>query len=217
MEVAAAIQGGIRTIPSGRIRDTGSEYSVKFDADYDQVDDIGALEVANHGGRRCYVRDIARVKMATKELRQAATLNGRPCVAIKVIKKSDANAVHVVRAVRGAVDKLSGNLPGGMELVWVTDDGTFTEATVASAWSNVAEGVLLTAAILFLFLYNVRSLLVIAATMPLTIVIGLFFMQMVGVHAQHLDADRHRHVGRRSGDQLDRGARVDHQTPGAVG
>ena len=58
-----------------------------------------------------------------------------------------------------------------MELIWVTDDGTFTEATVNSAWINVGEGILLTAAILFVFLYNFRSLLVVSITMPLTIVI----------------------------------------------
>ena len=67
-----------------------------------------------------------------------------------------------------------------MELVWVTDDGTFIEATVNSAWINVAQGVGLTALILFLFLYNFRSLLVVVVTMPLTIVIGIFFMYIMG-------------------------------------
>lgn len=84
----------------------------------------------------------------------------------------------MTRRVRDVVDALKGNLPGGMELVWVTDEGRFIEASVWSAWSNVGEGIVLTAAILFVFLYNLRTLLVICITMPLTIVIGLFFMQM---------------------------------------
>ena len=74
---------------------------------------------------------------------------------------------------------LNQELPGGMELVWVTDDGTFIKATVDSAWINVGQGILLTALILFLFLYNFRSLLVICITMPLTIVIGLFLMHFL--------------------------------------
>ncbi len=65
-----------------------------------------------------------------------------------------------------------------MELIWITDDGTFIEATNWSAWINVLQGVAMTAAILFLFLYNLRALLVVSITMPLTIVIGLFFMHM---------------------------------------
>jgi len=179
-DVVSVVRSGVGTIPSGRVRERGTEYSVKFDADYDRVEDIGELEVANFGGQRCYLRDVGHVEMATEELRQAATLDGRPCIAIKVVKKSDANAVAVVRQVREAMDRLNRELPGGMQLLWITDDGAFTEATVSSAWTNVGQGILLTAAVLFVFLYNLRSLLVIAMTMPLTIVIGLFFMQMVG-------------------------------------
>jgi len=178
--VVQVIQQAVRTIPSGRVRDSGSEYSVKFDAEYDREEDIASLEVANQDGRRCYIRDVGRVEMTTEEFRQRAFIDGRPCIAIKVIKKSDANAVQVANRVRGAMGTLNEELPGGMELVWVNDDGRFIEATNQSAWVNVVQGILLTGAVLFLFLYNLRTLFVVAITMPVTIVIGLFFMQAVG-------------------------------------
>jgi len=180
MNVVEAIQQAVRTIPSGRVTDSGREYSVKFDAEYKEVSDIGSLEVAGDGGQRCFVRDIGRVVMTTEELRQKATVDGRPCVSIQVVKKAEANAVEVVNRVKAAMARLNERLPGGMELVWISDDGRFIEATVESAWSNVGQGILLTAAILFLFLYNLRATLVVAITMPLTIVIGLFFMQLAG-------------------------------------
>ena len=179
-DVVKVIQEEIRTIPSGRVRAGAREYSVKFDAEYDKVADIGQLEIINTEDQRCYLKNIGRVEMGTEELRQTAYVDGRPCVAIKVIKKADANAVNVVDRVRYAMSDLQKQLPGGMELVWITDDETFTRAMVNSAWINVAEGILLTVLILFLFLYNIRALLVVSITMPLTIVIGLFFMQMVG-------------------------------------
>ncbi len=180
MHVVQAIQQAVRTIPSGRVRDRGTEYAVKFDADYDSVTALADLEIANDQGRRCHIRDIGQVRMATDELRQVATIDGQPCIAIKVVKKADANAVRVANAVREAMGKLNAELPGGMELIWVDDDGRFIEASNQSAWINVLQGILLTAGILFLFLYNLRSLFVVAVTMPLTIVIGLFFMQLVG-------------------------------------
>ena len=180
MDIVAAIQNGIRTIPSGHVKDAGREYSVKFDAEYKTVADIGGLEVANEQGRRTYVRDIGRVAMTTEELRQKAAIDGRPCIYIKVVKKAEANAVRVVNRVKAAMENLNEELPGGMDLVWITDDGRFIEATVQSAWINIGQGILLTAVILFLFLYNFRSTLVVVITMPLTIVIGLFFVQLVG-------------------------------------
>ncbi len=179
-DVVRAIQMNVGTIPSGRVRDARAEYSVKFDADYQQARQLETLEIANNGGRRVRLGDVGRVVMKMGELRQAARLDGQPCVAIKVIKKADANAVKVARAVREAVSRLNSQLPGGMKLVWVADDGTFIEATNRSAWMNVVQGILLTAAILFLFLYNVRTLFIVSITMPLTIVIGLFFMHAVG-------------------------------------
>ncbi len=179
-DIVQAIEQGIRTIPSGRIRAGEREYTVKFHAEYDTIPTIGQLEITSSNGQRCYLRDVGRVEMAMKELRQTAFIDGRPCIAIKVIKKADANAVKVVDRVRAAMEDLQRGLPGGMELVWVTDDGTFTRSMVNSAWINIAEGIVLTALILFLFLYNLRALLVVSITMPLTVVIGLFFMHLAG-------------------------------------
>ena len=176
MDVVAAVSGGIRTIPAGRIRQGGTEFSVKYDGEYDEVRAIGGLEVANSEGSRITIADLGRVVMTNDELRQAAFIDRRPCIAIRVVKKSDANAVKVTERVKDALASLKSTLPGGMELVWVTDDGGFIQASVDSAASNIWQGVLLTAAILFLFLYNIRLTLIVALTMPVTIVISLFFL-----------------------------------------
>ena len=178
--VVQTIKAKITTIPSGRVQGEGMEYSVKFDAEYSNVEDIGNLEVANNNGQRVYIRDIGRVEMTTEELRQSSVIDGRNGIAIKVVKKADANAVEVVNNVKKAIESIQKELPGGMDLVWVTDDGLFTEATVESAWFDVALGIVLTALILFLFLYNLRSLLVVGITMPLNIVISLFFIYYMG-------------------------------------
>ena len=180
LDIYQAIKSGIRTVPSGRLQDKGTEYSVKFDADCDAIEEIGRLEIANDSGQRCHIADVGRIQMATDELRQQASVDGRQCVSIRVIKKAEANAVAVTERVKAALADLQGTLPGGMELVWVTDDGRFTEAMLQSAWSDVLVGILLTSGILFLFLYNLRTLVVVSISMPLTIIIGLFFMQMAG-------------------------------------
>lgn len=180
MDVVKAVQSGVKTIPAGRIREGGTEYSVKFDADYETIAGLNDLEIANQEGRRCYLRDVGRAILATEEVRQRATLDNKPCIAIKVVKKADANPVAVANAVKKAIDRLNRELPAGMKLIWVSDDATFIEAMNADAWKNVGLGIVLTAAILFFFLYEVRSLLIVSITMPLTIIIGLFFMQAVG-------------------------------------
>lgn len=180
MQVVEAVKAGLRTIPSGRVREGGMEYSVKFDAEYDDIAQLANLQIATQQGRRCYLRDIGQVVLGTEEVRQAARLDGQPCIAIQVVKKAEANAVQVVHNLRRAVERINRELPASMQLVWLRDDGTFVEAMAEDAWVNVAVGIALTAGILFLFLYEFRSLLIVSITMPLTIVISLFFMYAIG-------------------------------------
>ncbi|MCC8180360.1 MAG: efflux RND transporter permease subunit, partial [Planctomycetes bacterium] len=180
LDVVAALSGGVLTTPAGRIQDSGNEYNVRFDAEYDDFREIGDLQVAGKDGARRYIRDLGHVVMASDEIRQASFINGRPCIGIQVVKRSDANAVMVVNEVRSRLDEINNNLPGGSELVWISDDGEFIEANFNTTSSNIVDGVILTAIILFLFLWNPRSTLVVAISMPLTIIISIFLMQLSG-------------------------------------
>jgi len=178
MQVIQSLRQGVGILPAGRIRDHGMEISVKYDGDFQDVTSLGNLEIAGFEGQRIRIRDVGTVVMTTREVREIAALDGRECIIIRVVKKSDANAVRVAEEVERRMEELRKELPGGMKLTWFTDDATFIRATNESAWINVLQGILLTGGILFLFLYNLRSLLVIAITMPLTIVIGLFFLEL---------------------------------------
>ena len=179
-DIVRALTQGIGKIPAGRVRDSGTEYSVKFNAEYDDLADIGLLEVAGENGSRCYLSNLGTVRMGSEERRQVSFIEGHHAVAIRVVKKADANAVRVVESVRKAFGDIQSTLPGGMKLDWISDDGTFIRATVNSTRSSIVQGILLTAVILFLFLYNVRSTMVVAITMPLTIVISLFVLHALG-------------------------------------
>ena len=179
-DVAGAMQGGILSLPGGRIREKGSEFTVRFDAEYDSVDGIGELEVANRDGVRVKVRDLGTVRMATEEVRQRAMMDGKPGVVIKVVKKAEGNVVDVVRETRRRFEQIRGELPGGMELTWVSDESGQIQASVDSAVQSVFEAVAVCAAVLLLFLVNVTTTLIVTITMPVTICIALFFMNLAG-------------------------------------
>ncbi len=174
--VVRALQTGVVTIPSGRVLQGESEYGVTFRAEYDSIADIENLEIANRNGQRVYLRDVGRAVLGMAELRQISELDGRPAIAINIVKRADANAVDVIKRVERYLESIRRGLPEGMDLVLVSDQKVFTESMNSGAWVNVLQGVLITAGILFFFLYNVRTLFIVAVTMPLTIIIGLFFL-----------------------------------------
>lgn len=166
-------------IPSGTLGDNIMEVSVSFDAEFKDFDEIRSLEIENNNHGRIYLGDIAAVKMVPKEKRTKAYYNGQPAVNLKIIKKSEANAVKVAGRVKQVVDeiKTTSSIPGGMELVWFTDDAEFIQASVSDAWSNVFMGIALTAFILFIFLHEIRSTMIVTFTIPASVIITFAVMR----------------------------------------
>lgn len=179
-DVAGALRGSVLSLPGGRLRDSGSEYSLRFDAEYETVPEIENLEVANKNGSRVLLRDVGSVRMATEEVRERAILDGKQGVVIKIVKKSEGNTVKVVNDCRKRFEDILPEMPGGMNLAWVSDESQNIEASVDSAVESVWQAVLLCAFILFAFLVNIRTTVIVAITMPVTICISLFFMQIAG-------------------------------------
>lgn len=179
-QLVQKLQDEILNLPSGRVRENGMEFSVRFDAEYDTAEEIANLEVANNNGQRICLRDLGRVFMSVEEVRQRATLNGRPGVLMKIVKKSEANTVKVVKLIRECFEDRKEHMPDGMELVWVSDDANIVSSMVKGGVSDIMSSIVLCAIILILFLANFRTAVVAGVAMPLTVIISLFFIYLTG-------------------------------------
>lgn len=180
MDVCKAVQGGILNLPSGNVREQGNEISVRFDAEYQSVDEISAVEIASAHGARIKLRDIGTVRQAAKEIRERAALDGRTGIIMKVVKKGEGNTVAVVNETRKRFTEVKPHLPGGMHLDWVSDDATMITDVVDSTLTSIYVAILLCAGILFIFLFNIPTTVIVGITMPITMVISLFFMKVFG-------------------------------------
>lgn len=179
-DAVGALQGGVLSLPGGRIRERGNEYTVHFDAEYQNVADIANLEVANREGRRLRLADLGSVRLATAEIRERAILDGKQGIALKIVKKAEGNIVALSRETHKRFKEIQETLPGGMELTWVADESVNIRESVRSAISSVVGAILLCALVLFVFLVNIRTTLIVAITMPVTIIISLFAMYLAG-------------------------------------
>ncbi len=178
--IIGALRANILSLPAGRVREDGNEVSVKFDAEYSSLEGIASLEVATVNGMRRYLRDFARVSMASEDIRQNAFIDGKPCIQMNILKKGEANAVAVVSKIRRQVEDVRKMLPPGLELIWYNDSGKYVQATANNTLSDILSGVVLCALILLFFLANIGSTLIVAISMPLTIIISMFFLNLIG-------------------------------------
>lgn len=179
-DVAGVLQQGILALPGGRIHEWGSEFSVRFDAEYSEISEIEALEVVNHQGARLKLKDLGTVRLTSAEVRQHALLNSEQGIVLKIVKKAEGNVVTLVEESKKRFEEVKSQLPGGMELSWVSDESQNVVESVNSAISSVLGAIILCAFILLVFLVNVRTTIIVAITMPVTICISLFFIQMSG-------------------------------------
>lgn len=172
-EVVGKVGKGNIKIPSGEIDEAGRSAALTFDAEAKEPSELGSIELGRPRGAKVYLRDVAKFHFGTKRAESLAYFNGESAVVLKITKKGEANAAKVVDLVRGAAEKAKAELPAGMSLNWVRDDGAYVHATVRGGFDSIWQGILLTGAILVLFLAEWSSALVAFVSIPVTIVIAL--------------------------------------------
>ena len=168
--------------PLGRIQFDKQEKNVTFEGDFKDFDEIRSLEIGKFENKRVYMRDVAEIKLISREVRSKSFVNGKPAARFNIVKKGEANAIEVIRGLRQRFDQIvkNGELPSGMQLVWFHDSGEFIQASVDDAWTSILTGIILTAILLFLFLHEPRSTFIVMVSMPVSVVVTFAAMYFCG-------------------------------------
>lgn len=180
--VQALAENNVRA-SAGRIRESGREMTVVFDAEFPDIPALKELEIATAPGVRVYLGDVAEVQLVSKDVRQNAFLDGtEEGIRIDIVKRGDADTDEVVRAVREKFDFLTENgmIPGGMRLSWFKDDGSIVREAVADACRCILLGFVLVGALLLLFLRDARAAFVAFVSMPVSVAATFFAMELSG-------------------------------------
>lgn len=145
--------------------------------------DIGGIVVAEHDGAPIYVRDVAQVKEAAAPRFGAVTRDGKEAVLGIGLARVNENAQAVVDAVKAKLAVAQAALPRGVTLEPIYDRAELVQKALSTAESSLVEGAILVAVILFLFLGEFRSAIVVIVTLPLAMLIAFILMQQFGVSA----------------------------------
>lgn len=150
------------------------------------LEDIENIVVKEVAGTPVYVRDVAEVQIGQAVRHGAAVFNGeREVVASIVLMLRGGNARTVVQAVKDKVDEIHAKhlLPDGLRIVPFYDRIELITAALGTVYKALLEGVVLVVLILFLFLGNVRSALIVTATLIVTPLVTFIVMGQVGLTA----------------------------------
>jgi HAE1 family hydrophobic/amphiphilic exporter-1 len=186
-QLAGIIGAANLDMPGGNLREAGQEYSVRFEGEIPSLDALRNLNVPTNAGAK-KLWQIADVKDSVKEVRQRVTyinnqtkLRSDNSILLTVIKNPISNTVKTVEQITKTLPEIERELGTGIKLTVVREEGTFTKNTVADAFGNIYQGILLTALVLLLFLHNLRSTLIVAISMPLSIIPTFMIMNIMGI------------------------------------
>ncbi len=150
------------------------------------LEDIENIVVKEAHGTPVYVRDVAEVRIGHAVRHGAVVVNGdREAVAGIVLMLRGGNARDVVQSIKDKVEEIhqKGILPGGMRIVPFYDRIELITAALNTVYKALMEGIVLVVVILFLFLGNVRSALIVTATLIVTPLVTFIIMDRVGLTA----------------------------------
>ena len=145
--------------------------------------DIGGIVVAEREGAPIFVRDVADVTETAAPRFGAVTRDGKEAVLGIALSRVNENAKNVVDAVKAKVAVVQAALPKGVTLVPAYDRTELVDKALKTAESSLVEGAVLVAIVLFLFLGEIRSAIVVIVTLPMAMLIAFILMQRFGISA----------------------------------
>ncbi|TVS12662.1 MAG: efflux RND transporter permease subunit [Planctomycetaceae bacterium] len=179
-DVIDTLRKGNVEFPGGRIETGRSELVVKTRGRVATVDQLKRLIVAEQDGRVVRLEQVAYVEDGLEDLHSMARLNGQPAVALSVRQQSGANMVAVAQQVKAEIARIESTLPADYELLVVQDNAKFVEASVKGAQGELLRGGFLAVVVVLVFLRSLRGSLIVAITIPATIISTYAFMLAMG-------------------------------------
>ena len=170
--VVSAIRSENQNVPLGEVDEGDTTFLLRSQGEFQNLEQIRNLVVFTKGVVPIYLKDIAEVRDTTEDLRQFTRINGKPGVRLQVSKQSGKNTVAIAEAVRKEVERINTEVPG-VHMTVLDDQSKYIEQAIAGVKHHGYIGALLVVGIIFLFLRNVRSTLIICTSIPISI-IGTF-------------------------------------------
>jgi len=179
-DVEDAIRRSNLELPAGRIESQQREFSVTSQTDLVRPGQFGEIVIKNVNGFSVKVRDVARVQEGAADERTAVRLNGRPAVAVGVIRQATANPLDLSKGVRDILPKLRADLPADMRVEIANDNSVFIDRSVRNVYRTIVEAVLLVALVIFVFLRTMRASIIPIITIPVSLIGTFALMALAG-------------------------------------
>ena len=167
-------------LPQGTVKIGDREYNVGLNSSSQTIAELNDLPIKVVNGIPVFVRDVAYVHDGFQFQTNIVHLDGRRSTLLQVIKSGNASTLDIVSRVRAALPKIAATLPQGLEIKLLADQSIFVRASVQGVLKEAIIAACLTAAMILLFLGSWRSTIIVAISIPLSILCSLLTLSALG-------------------------------------
>jgi multidrug efflux pump subunit AcrB len=175
---AVALQSLI--LPSGTVKIGQFEYDVDMNASPKTIHEIGDFPVKVIGNSTVYVRDVAGVRNGFAPQTNIVRQDGHRGVLISILKAGNASTLDVVKGTEELLPRVAATLPPGLKIQPLSDQSIFVRAAISGVVREAVIAALLTGLMILLFLGSWRSTLIIAISIPLSILTSVIVLSALG-------------------------------------
>lgn len=148
------------------------------------LEDIRSIVLKTDGGVPVYVRDVATVAFGPEVRQGAITMNAQGEIVMAIVLQlRGANTKKVIDRVKDKIDAIGPSLPPGVSIEPIYDQATLVTKAVSTVTDALMEAAVLVAMVLFLFLWNIRSALIVICSIPLSMLVAFIMMRWFGFSA----------------------------------
>ncbi len=173
--------------PAGTMRVGNAEPNVRFTALAQSVSDLRAVVIQRGGGGAggaivppVHVQDVAEVVDTYADLSRLLRFNGEEAVGITVTKQPDSNSIKVADGIKASVERLQRSVPAGITFRIANDTTKYTRSALSDVQIDLELAILITGAILMLFLHSWRNTVIVLLAIPTSLIGTFLVMYFIG-------------------------------------
>ncbi|MEU9299588.1 efflux RND transporter permease subunit [Streptomyces sp. NPDC048269] len=175
--LAQGLQAGGATVPAGSFDEEGKNRTVRVGAGYTSLAQVEDLRLSPGPGKPAVrLGDVATVKQEAAKAVSLTRTNGKPSLALVLTMDKDGSAVAISGAVKDKLPELRSTLGSGADLTVVSDQGPAVAKSISSLTTEGLLGLLFAVIVILVFLGSLRSTLVTAVSIPLSVVLALIVL-----------------------------------------
>ncbi len=180
LDIQSALARENITQPVGRLKSGLTDYLIRLPGEFASPEEINLLILGKQNGSSVYLKDVARVEDSFKEITLNVRINGRKGLMMMVQKQTDANTVEVAQRIKAKVAEVKRILPGDIQIQPIFDTSQDIVNSLDSLKSSLWWGILFVIAVVWFFLRQFYSSLIVALTIPFSLLIAFIYLFLSG-------------------------------------